>query len=80
MTIILLCKYLQRVPISPIKKVLEFYGRNSLIIMVTHMDFRILYISILIALQFMESTDCSVGNGWNRFLGIHTQCYGYPDT
>lgn len=54
MTIILLCKYLQRVPISPIKKVLEFYGRNSLIIMVTHMDFRILYISILIALQFME--------------------------
>ncbi len=51
MTIILLCKCLQRVPISPVKKVLEFYGRNSLIIMVTHMDFRILYISILIAQQ-----------------------------
>lgn len=49
MAVILMCKCLQRVPISPVKKVPEFYGRNSLIIMVTHMDFRVLYISILLA-------------------------------
>ncbi len=49
MTIILLCKCLQGVLYSPFRRAMEFYGSNSLIIMVTHMDFRILYISILIA-------------------------------
>ncbi len=51
MTIVLLCKCLQGILFAPISKIMEFYGRNSLIIMVTHMDFRILYISILLAQQ-----------------------------
>ncbi len=51
MTIVFLCKCLQGVLFTPFRKIMEFYGRNSLIIMVTHMDFRILYISILLAQQ-----------------------------
>ncbi|MBR4083826.1 MAG: acyltransferase family protein [Lachnospiraceae bacterium] len=54
MAIILLCKLLQELPIARLKRVLEFYGRNSLIIMVTHIDFRVLYISILIAQQIQN--------------------------
>ncbi len=54
MTIVLLCKCLQRILFGPLRRVLEFYGRNSLIVMVTHMDFRILYISILISQQIFN--------------------------
>lgn len=54
MTVVLLCKCMQRVWFFPFKRVLEFYGRNSLIIMVTHMDFRVLYISILVAQQIFN--------------------------
>ena len=48
MTVIFFCKCMQNIPVKRFKKILEYYGRNSLIIMVTHMDFRIMYISILI--------------------------------
>lgn len=51
MTIIFLCKLLQEIPIAGLKKILEFYGRSSLIIMVTHIDFRVLYVSIIISQQ-----------------------------
>lgn len=51
MAIIVLCKLLQELPIAGLKKMLEFYGRSSLIIMVTHIDFRVLYISILVSQQ-----------------------------
>lgn len=49
LTVIVLCRILARIISKPIKGALEFYGRNSLIIMVTHMDFRVLYGSILLA-------------------------------
>jgi hypothetical protein len=48
MAVIFLCQWLQNIPIKKPKQVLEYYGKNSLIIMVTHMDFRIMYISILV--------------------------------
>lgn len=46
MTILLFSKLLEEVPVKLLKLPLEYYGRNSLIVMVTHMDFRVLYCSI----------------------------------
>lgn len=48
-TVILFSRFLEYLPIMPIRKMAEYYGKNSLIIMVTHLDFRVLYISILIS-------------------------------
>ncbi len=49
MMILYLSLLLAAVPIKAFVAPLEFYGRNSLIIMVTHMDFRVLYCSIRLA-------------------------------
>ena len=47
--ILFLSRLLAVLPIKAFLAPLEFYGRNSLIIMVTHMDFRVLYCSIRLA-------------------------------
>ncbi len=44
--VLLLCRSLENVADSPLGRVLRFYGQNSLIIMVTHLDYRILNYSI----------------------------------
>lgn len=49
MAVVLGCRLLEKLPVSPLHGVLEYYGRNSLIVMVTHMDFRVLYCSIKLA-------------------------------
>lgn len=43
------CRVMARLPLRPIQRVCEYYGRNSLLIMVTHLEFRILYLGILLA-------------------------------
>ncbi|MBR3825869.1 MAG: acyltransferase family protein [Lachnospiraceae bacterium] len=50
MTVIFLCKCLTRLPYNPLQQIMEYYGRNSLVIMVTHMDFRVMYIAIRLLL------------------------------
>ncbi len=49
MVVLKASRLLSRMPLTVLKKVLEFYGRNSLVVMATHMELRILYLSILIA-------------------------------
>ena len=49
MAAILGCRFLEGLPLGVIKRPLEYYGRNSLIIMVTHLEFRVLYCSIRLA-------------------------------
>ncbi len=49
MTVLCLCRLLQRSRLAAVKRLLGFIGINSLIIMVTHMDFRVLYCSIMLA-------------------------------
>lgn len=44
--VILLCRVLAKLPIRPIQQICKYFGRNSLLIMVTHVEFRILYLSI----------------------------------
>ncbi len=46
---IMLCRILVKLPCEPVRRMLAFYGCNSLIIMVTHMDFRVLNCSIKVA-------------------------------
>lgn len=48
-TVILGCRLLEKISVAPLNWVLEYYGRNSLIVMVTHMDLRVLYCSIKLA-------------------------------
>lgn len=48
LTILMFSRLLELAPM-PFKYPLEYYGQNSLIIMVTHMDFRVLYCSIKVA-------------------------------
>lgn len=57
LTVILGCRLLEQVPISPLHRIMEYYGKNSLIVMVTHMDFRVLYCSIKLAglLTFLQN-------------------------
>lgn len=50
LTVLFLCRCLERLPRNPIQKVMEYYGRNSLTIMVTHMDFRVMYIALRLLL------------------------------
>ena len=47
--VILLCRALEKLPIKFLQRFLIFMGCNSLLIMVTHLDFRVLYISIQVA-------------------------------
>lgn len=47
--ILLLCRDIERSPILPVSRICEYYGRNSLIVMATHIDFRVLYCSIMLA-------------------------------
>ncbi len=49
LTVITLCRLFVKLPCEPLTKIFAFYGANSLIIMVTHMDFRVLNISIKVA-------------------------------
>lgn len=49
MAVLFLCRFLERLPIGAVKRPLAYYGRNSLIVMVTHLEFRVLYISIKLA-------------------------------
>lgn len=48
-SVLFLSIFLRRLPLGIVSKVIQFYGRNSLVIMVTHMDFRVLYCSIKVA-------------------------------
>lgn len=43
------CRLLEGMPVKLLKFPLEYYGRNSLIIMATHLEFRVLYCSIKLA-------------------------------
>lgn len=47
--VILLCRVLVKLPIRPLHRMLGYFGVNSMLIMVTHLDFRALNISIKIA-------------------------------
>ncbi len=49
MGIILMCRVISGVSFRPLHSVLEYFGRNSLWIMATHIEFRILYLAILLA-------------------------------
>jgi len=44
--VILMCRVLETLPVKGLRRFLIFMGCNSLLIMVTHLDFRVLYISI----------------------------------
>lgn len=46
--VILVCRVLETLPVKGLQRFLVFMGCNSLLIMVTHLDFRVLYISICI--------------------------------
>ena len=50
LTVLFLCRALERLPHNPLQKMMEFYGRNSLTIMVTHMDFRVMYMALRLLL------------------------------
>lgn len=58
--VLCLCKCFERLPKNPIGTLVEYYGRNSLIIMVTHMDFRVLYISLKLILLIYGEPSYSV--------------------
>ena len=47
--VILLCRVLEQLPVKYLHRFLIFMGCNSLLIMVTHLDFRVLYVSIQMA-------------------------------
>lgn len=47
--VIHVCRLLAILPVSLLKKPLIFYGQNSLILMATHMELRVLYVSIKLA-------------------------------
>lgn len=44
--VISVCRLLAMLPVPIMKKPLAFYGQNSLIVMATHMELRVLYVSI----------------------------------
>lgn len=52
MTVLFLCRCLAGLPNNVLQRIMEYYGRNSLVIMVTHMDFRVMYIAIRLLLLF----------------------------
>ncbi len=47
--VIILCRVLSELPLKPLHRLFAYFGRNSLLIMATHIDFRILYVSIKVA-------------------------------
>lgn len=47
--VIFLCRAVVRLPLKRVCGVFEYFGRNTLLIMATHMELRILYISIKLA-------------------------------
>lgn len=55
LTVLFISRILETVPVC--RPLLGFYGRNSLIIMVTHMDFRVLYCSIGLATLLQQLYD-----------------------
>ncbi len=60
MTLLFLCRCLERLPHNPLQSIMEYYGRNSLTIMVTHMDFRVMYIAIRLLLLITIEPICSI--------------------
>ncbi len=58
--VIFLCRTLESLPLRPIQKAGKYFGKNSMLIMVTHLDFRILYISIEIAGLIRVLTDNNI--------------------
>ncbi len=54
------CRLLSRLPFMVLRAPLEYYGRHSLVVMVTHMELRVLYLSILIATPIYDR--------WNNHL------------
>lgn len=58
MMILSFSRLLEAIPIKRVVAPLKFYGRNSLIIMVTHMDFRVLYCSIRLADMVQQVLSC----------------------
>ena len=53
--VILLCRLIAKVQIKFLQSFLIFLGCNSLLIMVTHLDFRVLYVSIRLAEGLREN-------------------------
>lgn len=47
--VILACRLLESMPLRPLQHMLEYIGQNSLWIMSTHLEFRILYLAIAFA-------------------------------
>lgn len=47
--VLLVCRDIERIPFKVPGRIFAYYGRNSLLIMATHMDFRVLYCSIIAA-------------------------------
>ena len=47
--VVFLCRRLERLPVKFLHRFLIFMGCNSLLVMVTHLDFRVLYVSIQMA-------------------------------
>ncbi len=47
--VILMCRVISRLPMKPVQCIFEYFGRNSLLIMVTHIEFRVLYLAITLA-------------------------------
>lgn len=52
--VILMCRVISGISLRPLHSVLEYFGRNSLWIMATHIEFRVLYLAILLA-AFLNS-------------------------
>ncbi len=51
---IFLSVFLEKLAIKPLNSFFTFYGRNSLFVMITHIDFFILYIAEVIAIKAMD--------------------------
>lgn len=58
LAVLLCCRVWSGYRLWVLNDIFQYYGRNSLIIMVTHMDFRVLYISILLSAKIQQYLQC----------------------
>lgn len=58
--VLLLCRILARFPVGPIYNTARYFGINSMLIMVTHLDFHVLNVSIKIAALITASLQNNV--------------------
>lgn len=65
--LILICKSLERFSQALPLRFLQYYGKNSLVIMATHINFYVLYCSIVVSLHFVKY----ISRAKNYFL-----CFG----